>query len=234
MSGQSPASRRRQPGCVLCRERHLKCDRQWPTCSNCQKAKHATTCRYEPRQADPFRRSRYLAQSTPTRSPSLTARESSPGRATVTDGLPQVSHHGELAENTSTWPRALTQVSPSGSERPIPGTHRDQTGRESPGQLVSPGRLWAEHDVGAMHQGSASDTRDLTVLAGQPLSRARQQEARHSLPLSPVWGHAASSVLVNELECEVFGFFVSHVAYWVSAYPRQSQWQPGPILNCYA
>ncbi|KFY18903.1 hypothetical protein V493_08267 [Pseudogymnoascus sp. VKM F-4281 (FW-2241)] len=50
----------RQPGCLNCRERHVKCDKERPTCSTCRNAKYPTTCEYASKRFR-FRQSRYLS-----------------------------------------------------------------------------------------------------------------------------------------------------------------------------
>lgn len=53
-------SRKRAPGCLRCQERHVKCDKQKPSCSSCRSLKYPGVCEYGARQLR-FRQSRYTS-----------------------------------------------------------------------------------------------------------------------------------------------------------------------------
>ncbi|KAI9751632.1 MAG: hypothetical protein M4579_005979 [Chaenotheca gracillima] len=124
----------RKPGCIPCRERHLKCDRVQPSCSNCAKAKRGTrSCTYpgvKIRQSDftiteqrPSTRSTpaqaYPSSGNPTDSavalsPHSTRRSS--GASPPPEWLPPQAHHAgyaDLARLPLSPPDALPTSSPS-------------------------------------------------------------------------------------------------------------------------
>ncbi|KAF2765376.1 hypothetical protein EJ03DRAFT_209028 [Teratosphaeria nubilosa] len=61
MSSSSAVSLgKREPGCVRCQQRHVRCDRQRPTCSSCRRSRVAAPCEYRTHSRPlRFRESRY-------------------------------------------------------------------------------------------------------------------------------------------------------------------------------
>ena len=57
-NGVAVSSRGRTPSCIPCRERHLKCSKQRPECTNCRSAKHIRYCTYETKRPLRFRESK--------------------------------------------------------------------------------------------------------------------------------------------------------------------------------
>ncbi|KAH9838094.1 Fungal specific transcription factor domain [Teratosphaeria destructans] len=64
-SAKTGGSKRREPGCVRCQQRHVRCDRQRPTCSTCRRTRCPAPCDYRPHPRPlRFRPSRYSSVTT--------------------------------------------------------------------------------------------------------------------------------------------------------------------------
>lgn len=114
--------------CNPCKERHLRCDREQPSCSNCRKSKYLLNCSYEPVKfkfrtslITPPRKnvSERIRPSDPQASPpNLTpqnCREPSGGPPSPSIGSPSRSESGDLQESLdslATRPRPPIQDAP--------------------------------------------------------------------------------------------------------------------------
>lgn len=84
--------RGRTPSCLPCRERHLKCSKQLPECTNCRNAKHIRHCTYEtarPLRFRESRRSRLLAPDPTSEWSPSTSNQRTAIRATVVYSPPR-------------------------------------------------------------------------------------------------------------------------------------------------
>lgn len=205
-------ARLRLPGCRRCRHSHLKCDRERPLCSTCEKAGQSIPCIYDPK---PLRFSHSKYTSAVDRLETDSQYSAASGRALDSErrippdegdcsaGLDESIN--QLLDIPSTPSQALISVSATAAE---PGLSYHLSPNKNPlshsgGNELSPQeRLWTQ--VGALGQ-----SRNLPVS-----SLLLSPSAHTTQSLSPAL-QEPTSILSDELECKVFGFYITYLGHWL-------------------
>ncbi|KAM6530492.1 hypothetical protein FALCPG4_008619 [Fusarium falciforme] len=203
---------RRLRGCTNCRERHLRCDRATPACSNCSRPKNPRKCvygvlevRYSSYSAKYLeKRGRETGDATPW-SPSRTRRSSSPPRTSPQADSAPVASASESSPVVAQTIRTALQ---------LPNAHSPQVA--TPPVLVSP----RSPELGQVQAQSTRDLEPLGVLDGLwTPSVSQNQDAlsttSSSLPVNFCPTAAPRRTVNDHIEEFVFGFYLSHAGPWL-------------------
>lgn len=194
--------------CTVCKDRHLRCDRKTPSCSNCLKSKYHVECSYEPAR---FKFRNFLSEDTETRS--RQHQSASPGSVAAHSSTPSHSSRRRSgAKPPKVGETSLAETGESNQCDQVPET----------GEL---GRLSDHLPLAAVHgpQGTPTDTR--------PSGSSQTHGFVDDFPLGPLSVSplldtpsgsfpADPSVVppprLDKTEVFIFKFYLETCASWVS------------------
>ncbi len=220
----SRTAKRRLPGCRRCREHHLGCDRKRPYCSACEKARRSAPCVYVP-QPLRFSHSKYSSAvnrleeaSQGANTPVQASDDESPHAAD--QGTPSASFdegaERSLAVFDGSHPFVDFRQSISHFDTAFFGGRRDA--EPSSSHQVSPNvtRSVQESDTESPAHANVAQ-RSAAAGASQtlPISSLLLTPSVHTTySLSPA-NDEFTRILSEELECKVFGFYISYLGHWL-------------------
>lgn len=213
------AATKRTPGCHRCRERHVKCDKERPVCSNCRHARSTSPCRYEAKRGIRFRPSRY--SSGPNARPA-SPETASQGYSAYTSNKRDVSERGTVVPRNG---RSLNFAEQGPTTQPLghyrPTVTTDLFGNDDTTSVEKTATSW-----GLSQSGGLQSRPVVLYPPGEtPVSPWRGAEIASPLVSdgsgsSPSVAHQGSDltprILDDSVDCKVFDFYVRHVGYWVS------------------
>lgn len=237
-------TRKRIPGCLRCRERHVKCDRAKPACSSCRNLKYPIICEYAS-ECLRFRQSRYSSSLSTTNTarreadsaPTSTANDSDPGAAFnaryATRTEPSTFQEDESRHRSTDWPgppRTLPSSFPpqSSAASPVP-PDQDVRHFSSPSQSVTSIPLTPKPST-LPFQLPPLGAPTVDTTSGSSGYGVTSSSALIDLPCGPGGvgtGHVSpntmrhrlsrskSRTLTDDVDCKVFAFYVECAGHWV-------------------
>jgi hypothetical protein len=193
---------KREPGCVRCQQRHVKCDRDRPACSNCQKSKPPTVCEYRaPSRSFRFQQSRYSSAAADEAARRATASRSSD--APSQPGL-VLSEYGDMGSINSPRDHADFHPQPAAFSPPgSAGTESHHTFSATDGSFERDGGSVGSRFVSTpadFQAGEASYSSPSALVVHIPQSQQQM---------------ATPQILTDERDSRVFTFYMESVAHWM-------------------
>lgn len=213
---------KRRPGCLRCRQRHVKCDKAQPICSRCQKAQFSTPCTYDWIKPLHIRQSRYS---------SLVANSQ-----TETRGCQASSYRGDQVgasrNGLEYLPRLYDQhTQPEAVESEPLTAHRSTPASQSHSQSTTDDRTpydgsqLPSADGRYIHASTTPSTFPDRIPAtdtGNQVSSIAGETSSRQWNVSCETPQARTRILCEEVECKVFDFYLMSAGHWVSASTRIS------------
>ncbi|KAK6369608.1 hypothetical protein LTS17_009514 [Exophiala oligosperma] len=187
----------RKPGCIPCRERHLRCDHA-PRCSNCRKARRKQKCEYP----TPSLKIRQVAFSSPE--PSLDDDTAVPTDPDFNNNV-SVDVDGDIVESPGPAPHTLSEAIPTFS----PLAPREN-GSSADFHLINTPVAVAPISPTAVSPASfrASAPTIFTPQAWHEFDESVVQMPR-------ITNGFTRMVISSGVDARVFGFFISHMGKWL-------------------
>ena len=220
----SSTGHRRFPGCRRCRKHHLRCDRRRPLCSTCEQARQPAPCIYDPK---PLRFSHSKYSSSVDRLDNKSRDATTSGHASDAESPVLLGEENFPSYFDETAHHSLASLNDSGQleeSRPLTGHNESDisgaTNSADPGLSyhLSPEVAWSlqvrgnersPHEYLVAQSAAAEPSHNLRIS-----SLLLTPSVHTTYSPSPAFNEPPR-ILSDELECKIFGFYVTYLGQWL-------------------